>query len=77
MGEIIYVEAKCWNCKQVYEVAVKYKETSYGHFCPICFDRWAIVESNGYTKDRDSETVIDTSYRDELQEITHRGKVRV
>lgn len=77
MGEIIYVEAKCWNCKQTYEVSKKYEDTSYGHYCPICFDRWAIVFNDGSTEDRDTESVIDTSYKDELQGITHRGKVRI
>jgi rRNA maturation endonuclease Nob1 len=74
---IKYVEKKCWNCKQLYEVRKDYEETSYGHFCPICFDRWAIVYNDGTTEDRSSESIKDTSYKDELQGITHRGKTRV
>jgi hypothetical protein len=53
------------------------EETSYGHFCPLCIDRWAIIYTDGETEDRDSETVKDITYKDELQGITHRGKVRV
>jgi len=77
LGKIEYVKAKCRNCKQDYQVRLGMEETSYGHFCPLCIDSWAIIYTDGSTEDRDSETVKDITYKDELQGITHRGKVRV
>lgn len=73
----MYVESKCRNCGKTYEVRKSYQETSYGHFCPLCIDRWAIIYTDGSTEDRSSESIKDVEYKDELQGITHRGKVRV
>jgi hypothetical protein len=73
-----YVEKKCLECKQVFEVRVDKSATLYGSYCPICFRGHVIEDIYGELRLlEDDEKIKDKSYKDELQEPTHRGKMGV
>ena len=73
-----YVNKKCQDCGQTFEVRVDVQHELYGRFCPQCFLRNVATHMDGTLRLKDEEEKIqDLSYKDELQDITHRGKIRV
>lgn len=73
-----YVKKKCQDCKQIFEVRTNKQDTMYGMYCPTCFPYNVVEDIYGALRPkREDEKEIDTSYKDELQGITHRGKHRV
>lgn len=76
--EIEYVEKKCQECKQIFEVRVDKAASLYGMYCPICFPYNVVEDIYGALRPkREDEKEIDTSYKDELVGTTHRGKLKV
>jgi carboxypeptidase C (cathepsin A) len=76
--KIEYVEKRCVECKQMYEVRTDKQDTMYGMYCPICFVSNVVEDVYGALRPKtEEEKEKDLSYKDELQEITHRGKTRV
>ena len=76
--DTLYVERKCQACKQIFEVRFDKQNTLYGDYCANCFV-WHVSEDiYGYLRPKTEEEMErDTSYRDELQGTTHRGKMKV
>ena len=73
-----YVEKKCVECKQIFEVRTDKQDTMYGMYCPTCFLGCVIEDIYGALRPKtEEEKEKDLSYKDELQGITHRGKTRV
>jgi predicted nucleic acid-binding Zn-ribbon protein len=73
-----YEEHKCKSCGQIFEVRTDVADTLYGEYCPTCFLNNVIEDIyGGLRRKTDKEKVRDLSYKDELQEVTHRGKHRV
>lgn len=71
-----FVERKCKDCGQTYEVRIDKQNTLYGDFCAICFFDNVRLFADGNMELKDEKFVADTSYKDELQGVTHRGKHR-
>lgn len=71
-----YIERKCKDCGQQFEVRVDKAETLYGDFCALCFFSNVRLYADGSMEQKEKSTV-DTSYKDELQGVTHRGKMKV
>jgi len=71
-----FVEKKCKDCGQMFEVRVDKSGGLYGDYCPICFFANVRLYADGSIEPKE-KTKNDTSYKDELQAPTHRGKHRV
>ena len=71
-----FVERKCKDCGQTYEVRDDMVGTLYGEYCAICFFDNVILYADGSMEQKDEKFVADTTYKDELQGVTHRGKHR-
>lgn len=70
-----YVERKCKDCGQTFEVRVDMQNTLYGDFCAQCFFANVRLYADGSMEQKE-KVKVDTSYKDELQGVTHRGKHR-
>jgi hypothetical protein len=70
-----FVERKCKDCGQTYEVRIDMQNTLYGDYCCDCFFANVRLYVDGSMERKEKEK-IDTSYKDELQGVTHRGKHR-
>jgi len=71
-----YEERKCKDCGQTFEVRLGYEDTLYGDFCSICFFKNVRLYSDGSMEQKE-KTKIDTSYKDELAPVSHRGKHKI
>ena len=72
-----YVERKCKDCGNQFEVKIDKAETLYGDFCPLCFFHNVHLYMDGCMELKtEEEKIKDLSYKDELQGVTHRGKHR-
>lgn len=70
-----YEERKCKDCGQIFEVRVDHLDDLYADYCAQCFFSNVRLYSDGSMEQKE-KTQIDTSYKDELQGVTHRGKTR-
>ena len=70
-----FVTKKCKDCGQMFEVREDKHGTLYGEYCAICFFANVRLYADSTMELKDKEKV-DTSYKDELQAPTHRGKHR-
>ena len=70
-----FVKRKCKDCGQEFEVREDKHGTLYGEYCAICFFANVRLYADGSMERKEKEK-IDTSYKDELQGVTHRGKHR-
>lgn len=70
-----FVEKKCKDCGQMFEVRIDMADSLYGDYCCTCFFANVRLYSDG-SMELKEKTKIDTSYKDELQAPTHRGKHR-
>lgn len=66
------LENKCQYCGDKYECIESYLEYKA---CPRCFFRYYDIHIDGTVREKDEPWLgNDLSYRNELQEVTHRGK---
>lgn len=72
-----FVERKCKDCGQQFEVREDKADTLYGDYCAICFFSNVILYHDGNMELKKEKTKNDTSYKDELIGVSHRGKHRV
>lgn len=76
--ETSYVEKKCKDCSQTFEVRVDKQNTLYGEYCAICFFDNVVEDIYGALRlKEEDEKEKDLSYKGELQDVTHRGKTRI
>ena len=73
-----YIEHKCKDCGQTFEVRIDKQTTLYGQYCASCFFDNVVEDIYGELRlKQDEEKIKNTDYKNELQGITHRGKTRV
>lgn len=70
-----FIEKKCRDCGQTFEVRIDKADTLYGDFCAQCFFKNVRLYADGCMEQKE-KVAKDTSYKDELQSPTHRGKHR-
>lgn len=71
-----YVEHKCKDCGQTFEVRVDHQNDLYGDYCSQCFFANVRLYADGSMELKKKKSTVDKSYKDELQGVTHRGKHR-
>jgi hypothetical protein len=67
------IEKKCPFCKNLYLVKLRAQPNA----CPLCLRLYFREYLEGRFDPRDEKFESNKEYKDELQGITHRGKVRV
>ena len=73
-----YVNKKCKACGQIFEVRTDKADTLYGDYCAACFFNYLIEDIFGNVRLKtEEERKKNLDYKDELQDITHRGKTKV
>jgi hypothetical protein len=75
-NETLYIEKKCKDCGQTFELRKDMADTLYGDYCPICFFKNVKLYADG-TMEQKKKTKKDTSYKDELAPVSHRGRHKV
>ncbi len=73
-----YIDRKCKDCGNTFEVRIDKQNTLYGDYCATCFFNNVVEDIYGELRPKkEEEKHKDTSYKDELQGVTHRGKTRI
>ena len=73
-----YVNKKCKNCGQIFEVRIDKQNELYGEYCAICFFDNVVENIYGELRlKREDEKKNNLEYKKELQDVTHRGKTKV
>ena len=71
-----YIERRCKDCGTMFEVRTDKLDTLYADYCAQCFFANVRLFADGTMELKKEKSTVDTSYKDELQGITHRGKHR-
>lgn len=71
-----YIERRCKDCGTMFEVRTDKLDTLYADYCAICFMKNVRLYADGSMEQKE-KTKVDTSYKDELAPVSHRGKHKI